>query len=132
MADTLVKEKGLSFRTAHKIVGALVREAIDQGIKPHDINTEMLDKAANEVIAKPVKLSAKALSKALDPIESIKSRKGFGGVAPKAVKESLKNRLNKLNEEIYSLNEKKKKLAMAQEELQKAVKKILSSSEKQN
>ncbi len=129
LADTLVREKGLSFRTAHKIIGSLIRDAIDKGMKPYDIDAEMLDKAAMEVISKPVKLSSEILSKALDPMECVNARKGLGGVAPIAVKESLENRTKNLDKDIESLKKRRQKLTAAQEELEKAVQKIIDSSE---
>lgn len=99
LADTLVREKGLSFRTAHKIIGVLVREAIRQGIKPSEINSEMLDHAAHEILGKPLKLASNRLLRVLDPMEGVRSRRGIGGVSPEAVKNSLKNRLTNLQQE---------------------------------
>ena len=44
LADLMVREKDLPFRIAHQIVGRTVIEAIDQGIRPENIDSEFLDK----------------------------------------------------------------------------------------
>lgn len=131
LADTLFREKDISFRTAHRIVGALVRESIAQRNKPSDIDTQMLDKASVEITGKPIKLPYDILRKALDPMEVIKARNGLGGVSTETVRESLENRFRELNKDIESLKEKRKKLKKGQEELEKAIKKLISPTEKQ-
>jgi argininosuccinate lyase len=127
IADTLVGEKGLSFRTAHKIVGALVREAIAKGKEPSDITPDMVDKAALEIIGKPVNLSPKSLSKALDVMEVVKARKVLGGVAPTAVKISINHRSKRLDKDIKGLGQKRERLAAAREDLEKGIQKLLRS-----
>ncbi len=81
----LVKEKGLPWRTAHQIVGILVRLSYERGRKPRDIDTGLLDEASMKYMGKPVELSKKSLKKALDPVEFIKGRTLFGGTAPHEV-----------------------------------------------
>src|SRR4030042_6432763 len=43
LADLMVREKNLPFRIAHQIVGRTVTEAINQGIRPEEIDTKFLD-----------------------------------------------------------------------------------------
>ena len=38
VAGALVREKGLPWRTAHQIVGILVRFSEERGIRPRDVN----------------------------------------------------------------------------------------------
>ncbi len=126
LADTLVREKGLSFRTAHRIIGVLVREAIRRKIRPSEINSEMLDHAAHEILGKPLKLASNRLLRALDPMEGIRSRRGIGGVSPEAVRNSLKNRLKNLQQERDRLKKRKGQLLVAEKRLGTAVQKICS------
>ena len=128
LADTLVREKGLSFRTAHRIIGVLVREAIRRKIRPSEINPEMLDDAAREILGKPLKLDSNRLLRALDPMEGIRSRRGIGGVSPEAVRNSLKNRSKNLQQERSRLKKRKGQLLLAEKTLESTVQKICSVS----
>lgn len=127
LADTLFREKGLSFRTAHKIVGTFVRESMSQGKKPFDTDIQMLDKAAVEITGNPVHLSSEVLRKALDPIEIVKSRKVFGGTAPEAIEESIKNRYTQLSKDLEEVKNRREKLVKSQEELEKEIQNLISS-----
>jgi argininosuccinate lyase len=127
LADTLVRQKGLSFRTAHKIIGVLVRQAIDRGLKPYQLDVRMLDQAAKEVIGRPLKLAPKILAKALDPMEGVKARKGIGGVAPSAVKRSFQNRLRRLDKDEAWLSAKEEKISRAEQELEKEARRVMGA-----
>lgn len=96
LADTLVREKGLSFRTAHRIIGTVVRGALAAGKKPVEIDVRMIDEAAIAVTGNPINLAADVLRRALDPVEIVQARKVVGGTAPAAVEASLSNRAARL------------------------------------
>jgi argininosuccinate lyase len=89
LADLMVSEKNLPFRIAHQIVGRTVTEAISQGIRPDEIDSEFLDKIAVEINGSPLGISPDLVEKALNPYEIIKTRDVKGGPSPKAVKESI-------------------------------------------
>ncbi len=89
LADLMVREKNLPFRIAHQIVGRTVTEAIDQGIRPENIDSKFLDKIAVDINGSPLKIRPELVEKALNPYEIIKTRDVKGGPSPKAVKESI-------------------------------------------
>ena len=74
LADALVREKGLPFRTAHKIVG----KAVSEGYA-----IEELDEAT--------------LRDVLDPMLSVNKRKVTGGPAPEEVKRMIEQRKRELS-----------------------------------
>ena len=82
LADTIVREKGMSFRMAHNIVGKTVATAIDEGKTAIDLTTAMLDAACEELFDQPLGLSPEALRRALDPWENVRVRRVTGGPAP--------------------------------------------------
>lgn len=125
LADTLVREKGLSFRTAHKIIGNVVREALAQGKKPSEIDPKMINAASIEVTGKPVDLAPEILVRSLDPMEIVKAKNGIGGVAPQAVKLSLQHRWAQLEQDRKSVAGKKERVSAARKELEEAVQTIL-------
>jgi argininosuccinate lyase len=91
LADLMVKEKKIPFRTAHQIVGRIVNEVNSNNLNFNDIDSEFVDRIAIEIIEKPLYLSNDSMKKALDPIENVKSRKVLGGPSPEMVDLSIKN-----------------------------------------
>ena len=78
LADLLVRDEGLPFRTAHTIVGHTVATAVDQGLRADGITSEMIEKAAIEVSGQPVRLSAEQVAAALDPVQNLANKKASG------------------------------------------------------
>jgi len=89
VAGALVREKGLPWRTAHQIVGILVRLCEDRAIAPKDVTPELIDEAAVLYMEEPVGLDAAALREALDPEAAVRRRTLYGGPAPSEVRERL-------------------------------------------
>ena len=89
LADVIVRERNLPFRTAHRIVGRLVSEAIDDGISTDDIDNEYVDRVSFEVTGEKLSLGDELVSQALDPTKNVRSRTVKGGCAPSAVLESI-------------------------------------------
>lgn len=94
LADRLV-EHGLSFRTAHHIMGRLVRMASERNLTYRDIDAKILNEAAREITGKDANLSTAAIKKALDPREFVNARNGYGGTSPQRVREMIANRTKK-------------------------------------
>ena len=82
VAGALVREKGLPWRTAHQIVGILVRFTEERGIRPRDVTPELLDEASVDYMGEGVGLSEEALTRALDPMAFVERRTLYGGPAP--------------------------------------------------
>ncbi|MBX6394723.1 MAG: argininosuccinate lyase [Alicyclobacillaceae bacterium] len=82
LADTLVRECGVSFRTSHSIVSRLVRMAVAEGIGVDGITSAHVDRAAVEVIGRPLAVDPEKISRALDPVHFVHVRSLPGGPAP--------------------------------------------------
>jgi argininosuccinate lyase len=82
LAGALVRERDLPWRTAHQIVGILVRIAEERGLGPADVTPALLDEAAKLYHEQPAGLDAKQIRDALDPARFIRSRTLRGGPAP--------------------------------------------------
>ena len=128
LADTLFREKGIAFRTAHRIVGALVREAVAHGTTAAEVTAEMLNVAAVEVTGKPIDPPYDVLWKVLDPMGVVEAHSGFGAVAPQAVKEALGNRSRTLHGDAEHLRRERQRLSEAQQKLKRAVDQVLRSA----
>jgi argininosuccinate lyase len=81
LAATLVSQRGLPWRTAHQIVGILVRLCEERGLGPADVTPELLDEAAVAYQDAPVGLNHKAIRDSLDPGRFIAARTLRGGPA---------------------------------------------------
>lgn len=89
LADTIVRETGMSFRMAHNVVGRTVVAAVDTGQVATDLTVEMLDASCQELFGHPLGLAPEALRKALDPWENVCIRTVTGGPAPEEMARML-------------------------------------------
>ncbi len=85
LADALVRESNLSFREAHHVVGAVVRQALDANLPADAITAQMVNAAATEQTGRPIHLSDESVRLCLDPASSLASRSTRGGPAPSLV-----------------------------------------------
>jgi argininosuccinate lyase len=91
LADLMVREGGLPFRTAHQIVGRTVTIALDKDMRAEDIDARFLDEISKEITGKTLGIDESIVKKALDPVEIVNSRQVIGGPAPSQVKEVIGN-----------------------------------------
>ena len=127
LSNTIVREKNLPFRSAHQIVGILVRMAYEENKKPQDITTKMLDKAAKEFNGQPLHLDSLILRNALDPAAIVASKDKIGGTAPEMIKEDITGSYAKIKPDADLINSIEAKLGEAEEKLRIAVLNIINS-----
>jgi argininosuccinate lyase len=84
LAEVITLETGMDFRSAHRVVGRLVREATETGRSLRDLTPVDLDRAAQSVLHRSLHLTEAAFAQALDPQAAIAARQGAGGTAPAA------------------------------------------------
>jgi argininosuccinate lyase len=89
LADTIVREQGLSFRTAHHVVAALVRLATERKIRPDQVTPDLVAEAAREALGHPLQLTDRAIHRALDPEEFMKNRQTSGSIHPDETRRML-------------------------------------------
>lgn len=98
LADIMVRERLIPFRTAHKIVGRIVNEATAQGLSEGDITSQYIDDIAVELGFDKLELDEELVQKALNPLENVKMRTVPGGPSPEMVeiaRADIKEFLNK-------------------------------------
>jgi argininosuccinate lyase len=112
LADTLVRNFGLPFRTAHTIVGRAVQKGT--------LDIATLDTAATEITASTLSargLTQKDIEAALDVRYSISLRKAPGGPAPLAVKIAIDERKKQLDADDTLIEQRLKKVSDAEKDL---------------
>lgn len=84
LADALVREAGLPFRLAHKVVATMVKQAVAAGIPSTQLTLDRLQAAAQAAVGHALAFSEEQFVRALDAQHFIEVRSGLGGVAPAA------------------------------------------------
>ncbi|MGA0424571.1 MAG: argininosuccinate lyase [Alphaproteobacteria bacterium] len=81
LADWLVQKKGIPFREAHHIAGALVSEAEKKGCGLEDLSLEEMHLISSEI--------DESVFEVLSVEASVAARKSFGGTAPECVRKAV-------------------------------------------
>lgn len=117
LAETITLETGLDFRSAHRIVGRLVREATQAKRTMRDLTSGDLDAVAQAVLGRPLHLSEQVFARALDPVEAIAARQEAGCAAPEPLAAMLSDCNSALHEYAAWLQRAAARVATAEEEL---------------
>ena len=99
LADIMVREKDIPFRTAHKIVGRIVNEATSNNMAEEDITSQFIDDIAVDLGFDKLGLADDLIQNALNPAENVRIRSVVGGPAPEMVEMARDNIKEFLNEE---------------------------------
>ena len=109
----LLVRKGIAFRNAHAVVGAIVEDFSKTGKKLGEVDTEFIQNIILRKLKFEVKLSDSELKKAVVPSEAIRERKSKGSPNPKEVKRMSANRELLIDKKRKDLRKKKRKLETA-------------------
>lgn len=104
LADTLVREANIPFRSSHSIVSHVVKIAMARQLDGSQVTSALIDEAATLVIGHPLQLSPDIVQRAMDPVNFVKVRKLPGGPAPTEVHRALAARQRHLNHMVSSLH----------------------------
>jgi argininosuccinate lyase len=85
IADTLVREGGLPFRQAHRIVGGAVADLYARDAGPEGLTYDLLDRWCREVCGRGLPVGPEALTEAARNRTSVTRRVSPGGTAPSEV-----------------------------------------------
>jgi len=76
LADTLVREAGIAFRTAHHIVATVARASVNEETT---VSPTTVEEAFQSVTGRDVNLDPSAIREALKPAQNVKVRDSYGG-----------------------------------------------------
>jgi argininosuccinate lyase len=85
LAEVIMLEAKLDFRTAHDIVSRVVRDVLESEAESSAISPEMIAVAAEAVIERRIELPAERLTEVLNPASIIATRTGPGGAAESSI-----------------------------------------------
>jgi argininosuccinate lyase len=89
LASAIVRHAGLPWRAAHQITGIVVRQALQSGRAPADVDSALVDAAAIEHTGAPLGLASEVIAAAMNPTESVRRHQMPGGPAPQRVREAI-------------------------------------------
>lgn len=92
LANMLVRDHGLPFRSAYLIVATLVRKATASSMRPDAVTTELLDEVSTEIIGRPLGLSKEQLQGAFDPRVNVEKKTTAGSPSSARLQEMLVER----------------------------------------
>ncbi|MEN6611664.1 MAG: argininosuccinate lyase [Methanoregulaceae archaeon] len=121
LADTLVRNHGLPFRTAHNIVGRAVQKGT--------LSLAMLDIAANEIMGETLSsrgFTENEIAFALDVTNSVALRKAPGGPAPDAIKSAISEQKTLLAHDTALLEERTRKIADSERKLMETARRMVA------
>lgn len=125
LAERIVREKDLSWRTAHQIVGILVRISRERGVGPGEVDSALLDEAAVAYHGKPLHMDEASLRNGLDPVRFVKARTLYGGPAPVESKRRIREFQGALKRDRKTVLDLRERLRTAEGKLEEAVDAIL-------
>ncbi|MCX5905752.1 MAG: argininosuccinate lyase, partial [Deltaproteobacteria bacterium] len=130
LADTLVRECQFPFRTAHEVVGLVVKKAVDTGLDPRQISHELVVQCIREHVGKDVALRPESVRKALDPRENVRIRNLPGGPAFEETTRMMANRKQIVMKQREFLLRCQSQIAGANEKREQSMGQILQKGRK--
>ncbi|SAL46235.1 argininosuccinate lyase [Caballeronia sordidicola] len=124
LADLIVVERNWPFRSAHHVVGAAVKDALEKGLGADAISAHMLDIAAQEQMGATLGFSEKQVEQCLDPVANVHARRSAGGPSPDDVEVRVAAAIERLDVEKSRHKIKKECLIERRHELNAEVKKL--------
>lgn len=126
LADTLVRERGLSFRRAHRITSRVARRAFRE--KRDRIQPEWLQEAAEEITGQGITFPEGKLIQICDPFRFITVRRCSGGPHPQEVRRMLKDRKRRLDADRREWSQRSEAIRSAGEHLRVRVRQLISQN----
>jgi len=126
LADALVRTTELSFRQAHRVVGAVVARALEEGRRPAETTAEHVRAAAERVLGQPLEVPSDAVQAALDPWQGVLTRRLPGGPAPDVVRPAIAAARDQLARDRAQVDDLEEALAAARARLEAAAEVILN------
>jgi argininosuccinate lyase len=128
LADFFMAEEALDPSAAREIAALTTARARQEGLEASGITPAMIDAAALLVIGRELGIEIERLGAYLAPRRFIEKRTVLGGPAAPAVREYLATERSRLKADQQWLEEKKRRIALADENLEIRTHELLSAA----
>ncbi|MBI4278200.1 MAG: argininosuccinate lyase [Armatimonadetes bacterium] len=113
LINAIYRRTGTNFRSGWRVVGRMVALAEETGLRPAQVTSDLLDRAAQEVLGSPLGLSTHEIRTALDPEEFVRRLCVPGAPNPQEVRRMAADRLARVARERTWVAERRDRLARA-------------------
>lgn len=120
VADMLVREAGLPFRTAHRFASALTDYGRANQLRPESLSDEELQTIYRETMGRRLPVATEKLRRAMDPVAMLAERKGLGGPQPDEIQRMLNAQRESLEDDRVWLGRANAELLAASLQLHEA------------
>jgi len=96
LANMMVRDHGVPFRTAHRIVGAVVKTLIEEGKSLRDLTSEMLVDVSKKILGSSIRVDMEEIMHIVDLSNCVESYDVRGGPSKIETERMLKERRNLL------------------------------------
>jgi argininosuccinate lyase len=128
LADFFMAEEGIDPASARDIASLTAGRALQEGMEASAITPAMIDSAAMIVIGRELGIEIERLGAYLAPRRFIEKRAVLGGPAPATIREYLTAERDRLEADQRWLEEKRRRIALAEENLQIRTHELLSAA----
>lgn len=128
LAEEIVQQTELSFRTAHQIVSKVAREALAEKKKVTQIDANLLNQASLKIIGKSLNFTDQLIQRSLNPQRFIELRTITGGPAPRETERQINLAMIKLKKDEGWVDEKWEQLANSQKLMQIKIDALINQS----
>ena len=130
LANMLVREYNIAFRTSHKIVGALVKALIDSKQTLLDATPELLQKVAQELAGVKLTVKKEDLIECTNPRKLVETYKVQGGPSPAEVERAITAKNKTLTQTKTTIDKLQAYIANAENTLNLTLESYVSKSSK--
>jgi len=92
LANVLVRDHDVPFRTAHRIVGAVVKDLVEEGKSLRDLKPERLVEVSRKIWGSPIVIGEEEIMRIVDLSKCVESCNVRGGPSKKEAERMLKER----------------------------------------
>jgi argininosuccinate lyase len=124
LADAMVREKGVSFRIAHRIAGLVAKKAYQRHLELDEVSPALIEEAAREVMGSGITFTEEELKKICDPARFIAVRKCTGGPSPGEAARMLRDRRKKLSADRTNLQRCQNRIRSAQDRMKERIRQL--------
>lgn len=121
LANMLTRKYGVPFRTAHKTVGAVIKDLFEKDLTSRDISESLLEASLKEKADLSLKIKGKDVEEAINPIRFVETHCVRGGPAPREVKRMMKTRRRRLLTSMKWIDRKSTEQVVAERGLEREI-----------
>ena len=126
LAESISIENNLDYRTAHKIVGKIVRKYSQSKKYLSELTELELNEVANEVIGRSISCPKRIFKALKSPEAAIEKKSGLGGTSQARVNEMIEHNKGELNYYQSWITNERKKIKHAESSLLKHTENIVN------